>query len=69
MKHKIDNEPTWESIINGLLCSALNLKSVKDSLFILADVGDRVRQAQKNDKILVFYPNGTVAEVKKGDTI
>ena len=63
-----DTEPTWTKIVNvwkNLKVSTAN-DEVYKGLKQMAKISDLVRQAQKNNKVLVFYPEGKVEESDRG---
>lgn len=54
----IDCEPTWKQLLPVLLEIKDKEIALKE-LSKIAVVADLVRQAQKNDKVLVFLPDGS----------
>lgn len=66
---KIDIEPTWASL-KSLYAEWIDKGTndqkqiVKDDLGKLTDLADIVRQSQKNNQPIAFYPDGTFKPIK-----
>lgn len=62
-KRYIDVEPLWRDIVKGV--NKDNLEHFREDLNNMAKICDLVRQSQKDQKILVLYPNGRIVRTDK----